>query len=172
MADEPIISRGFRGRRSGRTSSRIPPDSTRARSRTLRRTNAAHAAVEMGFHAARAVDGATAKWTWDELAASRDHDAGHHCVASGRSSYGVGRHFRRHADRRAAARRERRRSSLPTPTAGTTNRRSPTSPVEGMGRFGTTGSRCIRHGGPARLSCRISTLEERQVGARDSIHRA
>ena len=71
MADEPIISRGFRGRRAaaGRQS-RIPPGQYEEHSfPVLSAGPTPHTPLSKWDFTLRAVDGAAAKWTWGELQA-------------------------------------------------------------------------------------------------------
>ena len=71
MADEPIISRGFRGRRApaGRES-RIPPGQYEEREfPVLSAGPTPHTPLSKWTFTLRGVDGATASWTWDELQA-------------------------------------------------------------------------------------------------------
>src|SRR5690348_12371995 len=71
MPDEPIISRGFRGRRAaaGRQS-RIPPGQYEERDfPVLSAGPTPHTPLSKWDFTVRAVDGATMKWTWDELQA-------------------------------------------------------------------------------------------------------
>ena len=69
MADEPIISRGFRGRRAPTTrESRIPPGQYEERGfPVLSAGPTPHTPLAKWDFKLRGVDGATATWTWDEF---------------------------------------------------------------------------------------------------------
>jgi DMSO/TMAO reductase YedYZ molybdopterin-dependent catalytic subunit len=71
MADEPIISRGFRGRRvAAERQSRIPPGQYEERDfPVLSAGPTPRTPLSKWDFTLRAVDGATTKWTWDELQA-------------------------------------------------------------------------------------------------------
>src|ERR1044071_4599314 len=71
MADEPIISRGFRGRRApAARASRIPPGQYEERAfPVLSAGPTPRTPLTKWDFTLRGVDGASAKWTWDELQA-------------------------------------------------------------------------------------------------------
>src|SRR5688572_27831402 len=70
MADEPIISRGFTGRRRTGATSRLPPGQYETRDfPVLSAGPTPRTPLSAWDFTIRAADGATARWTWDELLA-------------------------------------------------------------------------------------------------------